>query len=243
MEKKKVRVFPRGWGEDEVTKFFNSAEEQSYVTFQTASKAWKRLVEINDLFALVYDYVENSKEHFSLLFFLKARSAFFAALRLGTATQISETYMVLRGALENALYGWYLHKNPDLQKVWLKRHENDDFLKQVKKEFQIWKILDLLKKNAPEEGRIARLLYDRCIDFGAHPSELSLSSSLKITETEKMVKFDVSFLTSDETTIMLCLKTTAQVGCSCLKILELVMPVRFRIAQLDVKLKEALRGL
>jgi hypothetical protein len=219
------------------------ARDNGYATFVRCHKGFEHLIEISNIFSSAIEYMKNSKEYFALLFFIQARSRFWAALRLATATQIPEAYALLRVTLENALYGWYTYKNKHLAETWLRRHESEAHMQEVKNKFVIREMLDLLIREDDKLGGIVKKLYDRCIDFGAHPNELALSSSLKITETEADIRFDVSHLTDDGTAIVLCLKTSAQVGAACLNILKLIIPERFEITQLDTKLNTALRGL
>jgi len=234
---------PPGWDKDDITSFLEQAQKNSYATFHRLRDLFRRLIDINKIFLKAIDYMGNSKEWFAFLFFLKTHSAFLAAIRLAIATEIPEAYMVLRGTLENSLYGWYLHKNKSLTDVWLKRHDSEASMKEVKKKFHVRAILDLLKKNHNRLGRMANVLYERCIDFGAHPNERSLSASLKITEEQKGIKFDLTYLTDSTVAIKLCLKTCAQIGVLCLKILQSIMPERFAITGLDSELDKVLKGL
>ena len=40
----------------------------------------------------------------------------------------------------------------------------------------------------------AKLLYERTIDFGAHPNELALSQSLQMSENKDNIEFNVIYL-------------------------------------------------
>jgi len=234
---------PPRWGNDKVTSFFKQAEENSYATFVHERVYFKRLVDINDIFCSAVDYMENSKEWFALLFFLKAHSAFLASLRLAVAPQLPETFILLRGALENSLYGWYIFKNKKLAKIWLERHESDAHKKNVKNKFKIVTVLDSLDKDDSRLGRATKELYERCIDYGAHPNEKSLSAHLRQTKTVDAIQFDLHYLSNNLTVIKFGLKSSAQAGVLCLKILELIIPERFKITGLDVKLENASKGL
>ena len=60
--------------------------------------------------------------------------------------QAPEAYMVLRGCLENALYGLYVTRNSECQETWLRRHDSKENKNKARKEFTIRKLIDLLKK-------------------------------------------------------------------------------------------------
>ena len=61
----------------------------------------------------IIDNVPNSSDFFPTLCLLRAHAAYFAAVRLSISGQVAEAYMVIRKCIENALYGFYLSKNPD----------------------------------------------------------------------------------------------------------------------------------
>jgi len=72
--------------------------------------------------------------------------------------------MVLRGCLENALYGLYVTRNSECQETWLRRHDSKENKNKARKEFTIRKLIDLLKKEDHILGNIASDLYERTID-------------------------------------------------------------------------------
>jgi hypothetical protein len=238
---------PPNWGKDSITDFFDWARNNEFSTFHNMKKMFSRLILINNLFSEARDYMANSKDWFPLLLFLKSHSAFLAAARLASSGQMAETFMVLRGALESALYGFYIFKNSNYAEIWIKRHESDESLNKMKETFSIGKTLNELGKTKQPLEKIVRSLYERTIDYGAHPNPNSLLTILqhnsKTKEKTTTDEFKVEYLTGNQLTIALCLKTTAQVGIACLKILQLVMSERFKLTTLDIKVTKASRGL
>ncbi|MDP8229865.1 MAG: hypothetical protein P9L93_02050 [Candidatus Gorgyraea atricola] len=234
----KSKTPPPEWGNDKITEFFETARENSFATFVKDKPFFKCLVDIENLFRSAIDSMGNSEHWFPLFFFLKAHSAFLAALRLVFATQIPEAFMVLRGVIENSLYGFYIYKNPKLAPVWLSRHRDKKSMKAVKEKFKAGFMLQTLKTTDPALEKAARELYDRTIDYGAHPNERSLSLALKRTDVKNGFRFDLRYLTDDALAIEFCLKCTAQIGVLSLKILQLITPERFKIAELDTRLEK-----
>lgn len=228
---------PPKWQEDSITQFFEAVKEQVYATFVQRSKEFASLVEVDGLFRKAIDCAHNTQHWFPYLFILKAHSAFLSAVQLVMGTQAQEGYMVLRGALENALYGYYIFKHPELAKVYLQRDENDKTKKEMRDKFKNRTIIGLLKGDDKNLGNAVEKLYERVIDFGAHPNEKSLSSSLKKTDTKDAIKFEISYLTADPLVINLGLKTATQVGIACLKIAEKVLPERFKIVGLSERIQ------
>lgn len=233
---------PPEWGKDRITKFLEDTRGNSFATFVKDKPFFKCLVDIENLFHSAIDCMENSEHWFPLLFFLKAHSAFLAAIRLGIATQTPEAFMVLRGVVENSLYGLYIYKNPKLAPIWLSRHKDKKSMEEVKEKFKIGFMLQALEITDPALEKAARELYDRTIDYGAHPNERSLSLALKRTNLKDGFKLDLRYLTDDALAIEFCLKSTAQIGVLSLKILQLIISERFKIAELDIKLESISKG-
>lgn len=233
---------PPEWGKDRITKFLEDARGNSFATFVKDKPFFKCLIDIENLFHSAIDCMENSKDWFPLFFFLKAHSAFLAAIRLAIATQIPEAFMVLRGVTENSLYGFYIYKNPKLAPVWLSRNQDKKSMEEVKEKFKAGFMLQALETTDPALEKIARELYYRTIDYGAHPNERSLSLALKRTDVKNGFRFELQYLTNNPVAIEFCLKSTCQIGILSLKILQLVIPERFKIAELDIRLERISKG-
>jgi hypothetical protein len=150
--------------------------------------------------------------------------------------------MVLRGCLENALYGFFLHEHPTLAEVWLARHDDESSKKRVKQQFKIGRMLDVLDAKDTATGRIVRELYARAIDWGAHPNERALTQNLRMTKETSATKFERNYLTGNGPALQLCLRTTAQVGISVLCLYQLVLPERFALLGLSGELRRLARN-
>ena len=133
---------PAGWGQDELTKFIELARRNQYATFQNLGGPYRRLRELDDLFLKALSNLDNPTEWVPAFFFYRSHSAFRAAVQLSMAGQIPETYMVLRGCLEFALYGVYFWRNPDSWPIWCERHESPAAKKKVRKEFKTRALFD-----------------------------------------------------------------------------------------------------
>jgi hypothetical protein len=234
---------PPEWGNDNITKFMDNARGNSFATFVQMKQLFSRLRNIEELFRTAIDNTDYSKNWFDLLFFLKAHSSFLTGVSLAMGTQIPEAFMVLRGILESSLYGFYIHKNQKLADIWLRRDESKQTKKIVRDKFQISGILKFLETSDQKIGRMAWILYERTIDLGAHPNEKSLTTMLKQKKKGNDIQFELSYLTDDPKLITLCLKTSAQIGVLSLKILELIIPERFKIIGLSEKLDVVSKGL
>jgi hypothetical protein len=234
---------PPEWGKDKITEFLDTVRGNNYATFVQLKHLFSRLIDIDEIFRTAIDSMNYSRKWFELLFFLKAHASYLASVGLSSGTQISEAYMVLRGVLESSLYGYYIHKNPKLADTWLRRHDSRKAKDIVRNEFQIRKMMNSLKAHNPKLGNVLEELYERTIDFGAHPNERSLTALLKQDKKGDEIEFKLKYITDDPILIKVCLKSTAQIGVLSLKILELVIPERFQLTGLDRKLERVSKGL
>ncbi len=235
---------PPGWGRDNLAEFIETARHNTFAAFVQARPIWERLNRIDALFRRAIEAMNNSRAWFAGFFLLRSHASYLGAVRLSVSGQLPEAYMVLRGCLENALYGLFLHVNPDLGPVWLNRHEDETSKQRVRDEFRIGRMLDLLEARDAMTGSVARTLYDRTIDYGAHPNEMALLTVLGRTENAGSVTFDVRYLSDASTQALpLCLKTNAQVGVCSLRVFRLVIPERFTILSLSDDLDAASRDL
>jgi hypothetical protein len=90
-------------------------------------------------------------------------------------------------------------------------------------------MLDLAKSTDKREGDIADLLYNRTIDYGAHPNEQALMQALQINDQDENIEFMMIYLEGDTIQAKLALKTTAQVGVCSLSLFRSIYKERFDI--------------
>ena len=192
-----VKDSPADWGKDSVSEFIEIARNNMFATFSNLPRQYTVLKDINDLYKYVIDNLINSPEWFAAFFLLRAHSAYLGSVSFAICGQCAETYMVLRGCLEAAIYGLYLSRNKSGQEIWLSRHDNEKSLRRVKGEFQIVKLLNFLESIDLNIYKTTKLLYDRTIDYGAHPNELALTSLLRKTEEESNIHFSLNYLSGN----------------------------------------------
>lgn len=220
---------PKKWDLDEISKFFDAARGNEFATFVNFQGEINRLIDIDTSYRKAIDGLNHSKDWFAGFFILRAHSNFLAACRMSWSGQIPECYALLRSCLENALYGIYLYNNPHSQETWLRRHDSEGHKIKVRNEFKIRKMLDLAKSIDLKEGEVAEALYERTIDYGAHPNERALMQSLQMTEDAENIEFKAVYLEGDSSQLRLALKTTAQVGICAISLFRPIYKQRFDI--------------
>ena len=188
---------PAAWGNDEISNLLDAARNNEFSTFANLRSETSRLIDIDLSFRKVIDGLNHSNDWFAAFFVLRAHSNFLSACRMSMSGQIPESYALLRSCLENALYGVYLARNPDLRETWLRRHDSDEHKKKVRNEFKIGSMLDCAKSIDSKEGEVAKQLYDLTIDYGAHPNERALMQSLQMEEKGDNIEFMSIYLDAD----------------------------------------------
>jgi len=150
--------------------------------------------------------------------------------------------MLLRGCLESALYGLYLSHNTTSQETWLRRHVDDASRQKVRSEFTLGRLMEHLESVDQGSHTVARTLYDRTIDYGAHPNEAALTSVLSTKEQDGVTQFDLNHLSGNTPFLHACLKSCSQVGICVLDIFYNVFPERYQLLILDEDIKKAKLG-
>ena len=228
---------PPGWGKDELTKHFDQVLNNTYVTFQKMPTEMALATKLEELFREVSKVPNEPKFFLQYLFLNRTYSAFLASARLAIGTQIPESYMVSRGCLENALYGFFIFKNHNLIETYLKRDASITNRKKFRQEFVLSKMIKVLTENNPQVGAVVHSLYEKTIDLGAHPNEKALTSSTRIQKRDEGVLLLNYYLTNDELHIKSCFKVVLQVGIAALKIVECVLVEKSKHPLLNAKIQ------
>lgn len=240
-----IRPHPPHWTEDSLSDFMERTHQNSLSTFVNFKPSFSRLQKISEAFDKAIEHLNNVtiKERFFVFFILRAHSTYLAGTRFSTSGQVCEAFIILRGCLEAALYGYYFYRNPEKVEIWLRRHDDAKSKKAVRKEFLIGKMLEILEKEVPKVGKLMRELYETCIDYGAHPNERSMTSNMRRVNEEKAVRTDLIYVDAGGMPTKMCMKTNAQVGICVLRTFNEIFSTRFKIVLLDKEIKKLSRGL
>ena len=227
---------PPDFGSDPLSQFIDNAWQNTIASYANLKTEYNLLNEIHKSFVKIGSNLNNTTEWIASLFLYRAHSSFLAGIRLSLSGQIPETYTILRSCIENSLYGFFISKNPNKFDIWINRHCDQKSENIVRNEFSAGKLFQCLKAENPNTHKISKKLYDYCIDFGAHPNERSITSILKMDESEKKLNYKLSYLTDDLLLLKSVIKSTAQVGVCALDNFSLVFKERFEILRISDKL-------
>src|SRR5712692_9256507 len=101
---------PEGWGNDSLSALIEVANRNTFRVFVHLKDWFIRLQEIDAVFEKFGENMLNIPLFYEPLLFVRSHSSYRAALRLASSGQIPQDFSLLRGSLEYALYGLYLHK-------------------------------------------------------------------------------------------------------------------------------------
>jgi hypothetical protein len=219
------------FGSDELTKRISEAWHNIRATWSQHERIVKLLSSINDLF-MKYVQVfcklskETNIESSPAAFLARAYGCYIAAVRISSSGQSAEAFVMFRACIENALYGYYIEKQPELANIWVERHQSEEAEKLTKKNFRLADILDFLSKQEPQIGPYIKDMYDRSIDYGAHPNVYSIGLNLRYIENEGKHVMDI--FNNDPYILKCCLLANARFGLGCVSVFRLIYPEELR---------------
>lgn len=155
---------------------------------------------------------------------IRAHSTFRAAAQLVLSGQIPEAFMLIRGSLECALYANHIDVTPRAFEAWIQRSESPDAKKRCMTEFSTRKVFTRLRERHGTLGETVKRLYERTIDFGAHPNQAAVTSSLEVREHDDGVSYEHAYVTRDIGLLRLGARSLCQAEIVVLDILLLVFP-------------------
>ena len=233
---------PPRWGDDELTRHLDAVRKNQFATFVQKPET-KTIIGIDRSFRRILHGWINPRDLNASLFMTRAHSAYRTAASCALAGQSAELYPILRLMLEQAGYAILINRNPMLAEVWLTRSKSKTHRAKSKGEFEIWRIKDTLVSIDKGLEDTFGKLYDRTIDLGAHPNEMSVTSSLGIVKKEDRKDFSTIYLHGDGPVLDGSLRTLAQVGVCVLLIFQEIFRERFELLGVSSKLQNLREGL
>jgi hypothetical protein len=234
---------PPGWGDDELTKFLQAARDNQNATFFRKREVMAKLIAIDAEFVKVSKNWLNPRSEILAMLFLRCHAAFRAAAGLAMAGQAVEAFVQSRAMLENAAYAVHIHRNPELAKVWLDRHQSDADLKASRKAFRHEDVAVSVTSANMHAGNRFEDMYQRMIDFGGHPNERSVTGNMQMVEEPDRRVMLAVMLHGDNMHLDHALKTVAQCGMISLELLETVYAAKFELLGIRAAMLELRKGL
>jgi hypothetical protein len=218
---------PHHWNEGHLFPFIEACWSNSIACFGNKTLFCQRLSAIDGLFEEIHkDFKPERIEQLVPTFlFVRSFTAYRASVMVASALP-TEGYALIRLCLENAGYAHLIAPNSELAEIWFRRDESELSRRAVRQAFTQTAVRESI---ASRDGRLAEIyqsLYERSIDFGAHPNEKAVTMNLhKESMNTGMIR--MSTLPGDGLALDHALRTCAQAGICALKIFQLIFPNQF----------------
>jgi hypothetical protein len=226
----KPRDVPRNWGEDELTAFIELARAHLFGTFHNLIPEFNSLRWVDEAFLRFIKGWKDPENPSTVTLVPRAHSAFRAATQLSLSGQVPEAYMVMRGCLEYALYANHMAIEAAAFEAWRRRGDDAASRKKCAREFSGARLFASLRKQDTVVADRAGMLYERTIDFGAHPNELAVGSLMRVEQSDTEATINHAYLSGEGMPLRLCLKSLGQTGLIALEIFCLIYPKRCKAA-------------
>ena len=145
--------------------------------------------------------------------------------------------------LEQAGYAILIRQKPILQEVFLTREESKENRAKVRKEFNRQRIDAALTSWNERIRKSWCDLYEMTIDFGAHPSELSITSGMRLRRDEDTYQIQYVYMQGDGYALDFGLVSLQLVAECVLRIFQEIFPMEFGSSGVSSKLVELQKDL
>ena len=123
-----------------------------------------------------------------------------------------------------------------MAEVWLRRHDDDASLQAVRNGFRHARVMGTLQCTDARLYEKMHLLYERTIDFGAHPNERAVTGSMKRVGETDSEAYHHMYLHGDGVSLEQALKTTAECGLGSLLVFRFIFAERFALLGISEKM-------
>lgn len=226
MRKKRLKL-SEGWdaANDRLSQYLAMAQRKAITTYDEERVYYVRLRRVSEAYHRVSQGMYERSELLAPLFVSRSHAAFMSAVQLALSGALPETYMVLRGVLEPALYAYLCSADSSVEEAWTRRNESDTFLKACRRAFRPHDILSRLLAANPQVGQEAGDLYELTINHGGHPNALAVVPHLgHVQDEDGSGAFTLEFLTASRRKRRPCYIHCTRVGLCCLAIFQEVFP-------------------
>lgn len=228
-KKKEVVSFPKGWGDDELSRFMQRSHNNELASYANLKPYWRILSSIDAelAFCIKLSMKQNKKgPHSGHLMQLISHNHLRAAIRLALAGQSLAVYSSSRSALEASIYSWYLITYPDTEDKWSNKPSNRKDMREWTNEFSFNSILE--KVDLDEETKtFAKDKYNMAIDCGSHPNSDSLYGNMTIikdNDADSNAKAIMHYLHYRDNAFYFAILFTIDIGMLMLRFFRLSYP-------------------
>ena len=217
------------WGEDDLSKFLDLVHVKQVANRTEFARPYDIILEINDCLLKAGKNLVNPKPVMAGMFLLRGQYAFKTAAGMALAGQIVETFVMMRSALEYAGYALLMFEKPELQVVFMDRHQDEEAMKLNKQKFKISEVRSCIARFDVKLAENFDLFYQRTIDFGGHPNPHATNSATLLDEKDGSMGITSLAISADKNALVHALKSVAQVGLTILYIFQHIFKEKFEL--------------
>jgi hypothetical protein len=235
---KRLPPAPAGWGDDPLTLYLVAVANNQYAAYLSFTELYAHIREAVNLLGKLTTNLNNVGDLVSITLLQRACSAFHAAAGLAMGGQSAESYPVMRAGLEYGLYGVATRDDPDRAILWLNRHADRAIKKKIWRVFAKGKMLELIRPRDSQLADALDALYEDLIDFGAHPNERGVNSTVTLKPVDGGIVLNTGYvMTPAQPAYRLALGRAFRVGVATAALGRLMYPERFAFLGLEARLK------
>jgi hypothetical protein len=217
------------WGDDELSKFLELAHATQKANYLNFAPLYTTVLKVNDCLSKAGKNLINPQPIMAGVLMLRCQYAVKTAAGLALAGQAVETFALMRSALEYAGYALVIFDNPALEVVFINRHQSAEEMKVQKESFKISNVRAAIAKCDAKLAENFDIFYQRCIDFGGHPNPHATFSAMTLEEDGSSASLTALAISNDPKVLAHALRNVAQVGLTCLYILQHIFAAKFEL--------------
>jgi hypothetical protein len=231
------------WGPHSLREFLKASFGNQLASYDDRRGAYLRIDRISWIYTEVLHAWEGRGELLENVLGLRSHSAFMAGSQLALAGQAIESFALQRVCLEAAGYALHIASHPTLGEAWLRRDESAEARAKVRRGFEQVKVRLSIDTASPKVNKCFTQLYERCIQYGAHPNSMAALASTTMIKNEGKSIFTHAYINDPGQLFDIGVRSIQQVGVCALDLLQLVLPERFTRLGLDPHLASLREGL
>jgi hypothetical protein len=227
---------PEAWRQGALFPFIEECWSNTVGVVGNNNIVASRLTAIDAIFEETHHNLKPAKwtQIVPALLMLRAFSAFRAGVMVAMSLP-ADSYPLQRSCLESAGYARLIASETELGAMWLQR---DDEPKLFRQRFTNGAVRNAIAANDDRLATIYQELYERSIDFGAHPNEKGVLSNV-LKESVGTGTLQFWMLAGDGPPLQHALRTCAQIGICSLRVLNLVFAEQFAKHNFNEKIEKA----
>src|SRR5271154_1575874 len=188
---------------EEFKNYYAAKRNNFFATIDAARPLWDAFMLLDRIWIRALQNMRvavDTGRMFPMILFMNAHAKARIAVELGFSACIPEAHSLFRDALESTAHGHRMFFDPELQKLWLSKNEDEAALERFNKEFWDSK-KDKLFDGIPELHR----LWKQYSEWGSHTNPISIVSRFTISESRTHIEWRLNYTGAEPRTLITAL--------------------------------------